>query len=213
MCLGGRPACASSARSACPAPPTTGLHPRWAKDAPMNLAAMGASPIAARGASSARATLRSGTRSRRAFPLAGRPDRRSACAGSFLYRPRPSHHPAQGNAAVRLCGRSQVASAASTRGPHGSRRRSAPLRLLRSMRRPRTTPSTAGSGPVSTIAASSPFCDNDSRGSNPLHQASRRPPGPAALNWCTQSRKVWRSIPPNLCRSFAAHPIQDRRQR
>lgn len=50
--------------------------------------------------------------------------------------------------------------------------------LWRSTRRQRTTPSTAGSGPVLTIRSSSAFWTTDRRGWGPPFQASLNPSGP-----------------------------------
>ena len=69
---------------------------------------------------------------------------------------------------------------------------------LRSIRRQRATPSTLRLGPVSTMTASSASCSGDRRGFGPSVQWSKRPSGPAALKRWTQSRKVWRSMPPIL---------------
>src|SRR3990170_8340381 len=80
------------------------------------------------------------------------------------------------------------------------------MTFWRSTRRQRTTPSTAGSGPVSTISANSAFCGGDSRGAGPLHQASLRPSGPDALNRCTQSLSVCRSMPPIFAASSRLLP-------
>ena len=82
----------------------------------------------------------------------------------------------------------------------------------RSIRRQRTTPSVAGSGPVSTIVASSRNCSSFNRGRRPGSGRLTRPAGPSALSRWTRSlgqlspgqlpdpphRRVCRSIP-RLC--------------
>jgi len=67
---------------------------------------------------------------------------------------------------------------------------------LRSTHRHRTTPSVAGSGARSTIRLSSCFCSHKSFGGGPGALPLMRPSGPLALNRCTQSRNVCRSIAP-----------------
>src|SRR5215207_6292096 len=66
----------------------------------------------------------------------------------------------------------------------------------RSTRRQRTTPWTARSGPVSTTSASCASCSAERRGGWPFDQRSLSPSGPRSLKRCTQSRSVWRSMPP-----------------
>src|SRR5215203_4536095 len=66
----------------------------------------------------------------------------------------------------------------------------------RSTRRQRTTPCTARSGPVSTTSASCASCSAERRGRWPFDQLSLSPSGPRSLKRCTQSRSVWRSMPP-----------------
>src|SRR5215212_3038483 len=66
----------------------------------------------------------------------------------------------------------------------------------RSTRRQRTTPWTARSGPVSTTSASCASCSAERRGGWPFDQLSLSPSGPRSLKRCTQSRSVWRSMPP-----------------
>jgi hypothetical protein len=56
--------------------------------------------------------------------------------------------------------------------------------------RQRTTPSTARSGPVSTISARAASCTADKRGGFPFDQLSFKPSGPCVLNRWTQSRSV-----------------------
>src|SRR3954468_17046086 len=58
------------------------------------------------------------------------------------------------------------------------------------------TPCTARSGPVSTTSASCPSCSAERRGGWPFDQLSLSPSGPRSLKRCTQSRSVWRSMPP-----------------
>ena len=68
-------------------------------------------------------------------------------------------------------------------------------RMIRSQARQRTTPWIAGVGPSSTIWARNALCSSSTWrsawGSN-VYQAS----GPCSLKRITQSRSVWRSIPP-----------------
>ncbi len=82
----------------------------------------------------------------------------------------------------------------------------------RSTRRQRTTPSTARSGPVSTIPANSACCAADTRLGFPGRRLSFSAAGPRAFQRCTQSRNVCRSIPPDPGRFRPAHPVQHRRR-
>ena len=66
--------------------------------------------------------------------------------------------------------------------------------------------------PVSTISANSANCSADRRGLGPSVQLSIRPSGPEALKRWTQSRSVWRSMPPILA-AAAVHPVPHRSQR
>jgi hypothetical protein len=76
------------------------------------------------------------------------------------------------------------------------------VRHLRGTRRRTAHLAAPRSGPASTICANWARCSSDKRGLRPAVQLSTRPPGPAALKRWTQSRSVWRSIPP----IFAAEP-------
>ena len=64
---------------------------------------------------------------------------------------------------------------------------SSSTRTCKSAQRHRTTPSFAGSGPASTQATNSACCSRDRRGLAPLPHRSESPPGPSALQRCTQS--------------------------
>ncbi len=72
---------------------------------------------------------------------------------------------------------------------------SSSTRTCKSAQRHRTAPSFAGSGPASTQATNSACCSRDRRGLAPLPHRSESPPGPSALQRCTRSPGVWRSIP------------------
>src|SRR5829696_2525001 len=61
---------------------------------------------------------------------------------------------------------------------------------------PLFAPCTARSGPVSTTSASCASCSAERRGRWPFDQLSLSPSGPRSLKRCTQSRSVWRSMPP-----------------
>ena len=71
---------------------------------------------------------------------------------------------------------------------------------LRSSRRQRTTPSFTDPDPPRRSARTEPVASAERRGLGPSVQLSTRPSGP--LKRWTQSRSVWRSIPP----IFAAEP-------
>ena len=83
---------------------------------------------------------------------------------------------------------------------------------LESIRRQRTTPSFSRSGPASTIFANSAICSAERRGLGPCVQLSIRPSGPKPLKRWTQSRNVWRSMPP-IFAAAAIHSIPHRSQR
>src|SRR5215469_7424790 len=68
--------------------------------------------------------------------------------------------------------------------------------MIRSHARHRTTPCTAGIGPSSTSRARNTLCSSPSLGGAPGEGMLVRPSGPCSLNRITQSRNVWRSIPP-----------------
>ena len=69
-------------------------------------------------------------------------------------------------------------------------------RMIRSQARQRTTPSTAGIGPSSTRRVRNALCSSVSLPGAPGEDLLTRPSGPCALNRITQSRSVWRSMPP-----------------
>ena len=73
-------------------------------------------------------------------------------------------------------------------------------------RRQRTTPSTSGSGPVSTIAESSLICSCVKSRGRPAPERCFRPSGPSSLKRCAQSLSVWRSIPPTFAASVRLTP-------
>src|SRR5262252_1708150 len=88
---------------------------------------------------------------------------------------------------------------------------------LRSTHRHRTTPSTAGSGPASTMRFNSCFCSDDSFGRGPGALPLISPSAPFSLYRCAQSRNVCRSIAPisaaalRLIRSSTAASDNNRR--
>src|SRR6516165_7759324 len=78
--------------------------------------------------------------------------------------------------------------------------------MIRSHARQRTTPCTAGIGPSSTSRERKTLCSSLSLGGAPGEGMLVRPSGPCSLNRITQSRNVWRSIPPILAASFREAP-------
>jgi hypothetical protein len=70
------------------------------------------------------------------------------------------------------------------------------IHCAKSISRQRTTPSTAGSGPASTIRFSTWRCSGFNSGRWPGALPSINPEGPCPLNAATQSRTVCRCTPP-----------------
>jgi hypothetical protein len=72
----------------------------------------------------------------------------------------------------------------------------AAITRARSVRRQRTTPCSARSGPRRTHSATSASCSEDRNGLGPtLPRLSDSPASPCSLHRCTQSRSVCRSMP------------------
>ena len=80
-------------------------------------------------------------------------------------------------------------------------------RMIRSQARQRTTPWIAGIGPSSASRRRKALCVSSSLGGAPGEGMLMRPSGPCSLYRITQSRNVWRSIPP----IFAASSAKPRR--
>jgi hypothetical protein len=78
--------------------------------------------------------------------------------------------------------------------------------MIRSPARQRTTPWIAGVGPSSTIRARNALCSSSSLAGAPGEAIFIRPSGPCSLKRITQSRSVWRSIPPVFAASSRDAP-------
>ena len=85
-------------------------------------------------------------------------------------------------------------------------RNSSKIHWQRSTIRQRTTPWTAGIGPLSRIAASAARCPSFNRGGCPGALRSISPSGPSALNFITQSRTTCNPTPPIFAASVRVAP-------
>ena len=92
-------------------------------------------------------------------------------------------------------------------------RNSSKIHWQRSTIRQRTTPCTAGIGPLSSIAASAARCAPFRRDGCPGGLQSISPSGPWALNFITQSRTIWSVTPPIFAASVRTRAVVNRRQR
>src|SRR6266571_7399858 len=83
-----------------------------------------------------------------------------------------------------------------------------PRTRFKSTQRQRTTPSFSGSGPASTSWRKSSSCSLESVRGRPDGLMLISPSGPRSLKRCTQSRSVWRSMPPMRAASSRSIPSQ-----